>query len=114
MTTPMTPSWAPTDHEEYDALKGRDLVSADGEELGTVEAVFHPRHALPAVRGGHYFLVKPSGIKSWFGLGEECYVPESAIATVTDDAVTLAVPKDQIESQGWNAAPAELDRFNRA
>jgi len=41
-------------------------------------------------------------------------VPESAIADVTDDAVLLPYPKDQLEAQGWDRPPADLAVFNRA
>ena len=113
-TTTYTTTWNPTTHEAYDTLKGRDVVSADNEKLGTIAAIFHPKQAMPEARGGHYFLVKPGMLKSWFGQGSEVYVPESAIADVTDDAVLLTYPKDQLEAQGWNRPPADLAEFNRA
>jgi hypothetical protein len=113
-TTTYTTTWNPTTHEAYDTLKGRDVVSADNEKLGTIAAIFHPKQAMPEARGGHYFLVKPGMLKSWFGQGSEVYVPESAIADVTDDAVLLTYPKDQLEAQGWHRQPDNLARFNRA
>ena len=113
VTTMTTTTWTPTAHEEYDALKGRDVFSADGEKLGSIDAVFHPAQAMPEARGGHYFLVKPGMLKNWFG-GSEFYVPETAIAAVTGDGLELAYPKDRLDAQGWSTKPAELDRFNRA
>ena len=113
-TTTYTTTWNPTTHEAYDTLKGRDVVSADHEQLGTIAAIFHPRQAMPEARGGHSFLVKPGMLKSWFGQGREVYVPESAIADVTDDAVLLTYPKDQLAAQGWDRQPDNLARFNRA
>ena len=109
-----TTTWNPTTHEAYNTLKGRDVVSADNEKFGTIEAIFHPKQAMPEARGGHYFLVKPGMLKSWFGQGSEVYVPESAIANVTDDAVLLTYLKDQLEAQGWHRQPDNLARFNRA
>ena len=113
-TTTYTTTWNPTTHEAYDTLKGRDVVSVDNEQLGTIEAIFHPRQAMSEARGGHSFLVKPGMLKSWFGQGREVYVPESAIADVTDDAVLLTYPKDQLAAQGWDRPPADLAVFNRA
>ena len=112
-TTTHTP-WTPTTHEDYDALKGRQVISTDHEQLGTIAAIFHPKQAMPEARGGHYFLVKPGMLKSWFGQGSEFYVPESAIANVTDDAVLLTYAADQLEAQGWHRQPDNLARFNRA
>jgi hypothetical protein len=109
-----TTIWSPTTHADYDRLRGKDVFSADGEKLGEVEAVFHPAAAMPEARGGHFFLVKPGVLKSWFGRGEEFYVPEPAIGNVTDDGVTLVYAKEALEAQGWHRKPAGLDRFNRA
>jgi hypothetical protein len=109
-----TTTWNPITHADYDTLKGRDVVSADNEKLGTIEAIFHPKQAMPEAHGGHYLLVKPGALKSWFGRGSAVYVPESAIAAVTDDAVRLTYPKDQLEAQSWHQAPTTLQEFHRA
>ena len=114
MVTTTYTTWNPTTHEAYDTLKGRDVVSADNEQLGTIAAIFHPKQAMPEARGGHCFLVKPGILKSWFGKGNEFYVPESAISNVTDDAVLLTYAADQLEAQGWDRPPADLAVFNRA
>ncbi len=106
-TTDTTTTWRPDTHEAYDTLKGLIVVSADGAKIGTIETVFHPKQAMPEARGGHYFLVKP-------GSGEACYVPESAIASVSTDAVRLADGKDQLETRGWDQPPANLQDFHRA
>jgi ribosomal 30S subunit maturation factor RimM len=109
-----TITWRPDSHDDYDTLKGLQVVSADGEQLGTIEAIFHPKQAMPEARGGHYFLVTPGTLKSWFGSGSEFYVPESAIANVSTDAVRLADAKDQLEAHGWDQQPPNLREFNRA
>jgi len=62
-TTYTTITWTPTTHEAYDTLKGRDVVSAENEQLGTIAAIFHPKQAMPEARGGHYFLVKPGMLR---------------------------------------------------
>src|SRR5262249_29602549 len=41
MATTMT-MWTPTTHADYDLLKGKDVHSAGGEEVGTITRVFHP------------------------------------------------------------------------
>lgn len=114
MVTTMQTTWSPATHADYDALKGRAVVSADGEALGSIEAIFHPPDPMPQARGGHYFLVKPGALKNWFGGDEEIYVPETAITFVTTEGVALGYSKDQIEAQGWNRKPTGFDRFNRA
>ena len=114
MVTMIRPTKRSTTHEAYDTLKGRDVVSADNEQLGTIQSVFHPTQAMPEARGRHYFLVTPGTLKNWFGQGSEVYVPETAIVDVTEDGVLLTYPKDQLETQGWNRQPANLAQFNRA
>ena len=112
--TATTATWFPTTHEDYDALTGRDVFSFDGEKLGTVDAVFHPQDTMPEARGSHWFLVTPGGLKRWFGGGEAFYVPEAAIADVTADGLTLVHPADRLEAQGWDRAPAGIERYRRA
>ena len=113
-TTTYTTPWTPTTPEAYDALKGRDVVSADHEQLGTIAAIFHPTPAIPEARGEPYVLVKPGLLKRWFDDGSAFYVPASAIARVTDDAVRLLYATDQLEIHGWDQPPAELAEFHRA
>ena len=114
--TRTTTTWTPTTHADYDQLTGQPVRSADAETLGTIAAVLHPKQAKSAARGGHCVVVKPGMLRqqSWFGRGSEFYVPESAIADVTEDGVRLTYPKDQLEAQGWGQPPADLAQFNRA
>ena len=116
MVTMVHTTWTPTTHADYDQLKGQPVRSADAETLGTITTIFHPKQAMSEARGNHYFLVKPGMLRqqSWFGRGSEFYVPESAIADVTEDGVRLTYPKDQLEAQGWGQPPADLAQFNRA
>jgi hypothetical protein len=53
-------------------------------------------------------------LKRWFDDGSEFYVPESAIARITEDGVRLTYATDQLEAQGWDQLPADLTVFNRA
>ncbi len=114
VTTTTITTWNPATHEDYDTLKGMTVLSSDGEKLGTIETIFHPKQAMPEARGGHFFLVKPGMLKSWFGKGSEFYVPETAITSVTDDGVRLSYAKDQLEAQGWDQQPANLAQLNQA
>ncbi len=111
MVTTMT--WTPTTHADYDALKGRDVVSSDGQKVGTIDAIFHPNQAISAAIGNHYFLVKPGTLQNLFG-AEEVYVPETAITEVTPQQIQLAFPKDQLQSQGWTTKPAGLESYKRS
>ncbi|HEV2108303.1 MAG TPA: PRC-barrel domain-containing protein [Thermomicrobiales bacterium] len=108
-----TMTWMPTTHADYDALKGRDVVSSDGQKVGTIEAIFHPNQDLAVARGNHYFLVKPGMVQNLFG-GEEVYVPETALTEVTPEQIQLAYPKDQLQSQAWTTKPAGLESFRRS
>lgn len=98
-------AWTPQTHADYDALKGCPVFSSDGEQVGTVAAVFHPQAAMPAARGGHYFAVKPGMLKSLFG-ADEVYVPETAIRTIADGKVVLGFAKAALQDQNWTTKPA--------
>jgi hypothetical protein len=104
-TASSTPAWAPQTDEDYDALKGCDVFSSDGEQVGTVAAIFHPQATTPATGGRHYFAVKPGMLKSLFG-ADEVYIPETAIRTVTNGKVTLGVAKAALQGQNWTTKPA--------
>ena len=101
--------WSPTVHQDYDALMGLDVYSSGGERLGKVEAILHPRADAATETGEHRLLVKPGGLKAWFGGGKELYVPESAISVVAETGVGLAYPKQAIAAQGWDEQPVDLD-----
>src|SRR6266511_3460048 len=100
MATTMT-MWSPTTHADYDVLKGMDVYSADGEQVGTVKQVFHPEGDFATTRGRHVFLLDPGVLKEWFGGFSDVYLPEAAIVDVTPDRVDLTFTKDQVKDQGW-------------
>jgi hypothetical protein len=116
VTPPLFTPWNPIADADYDALKGMTVLSADGEHVGTIAAIFYPKQPMPAARGGHYVLVTPGVLRhwSWFGHGSEVYVPESAIADVTRDGVWLMYSKDELQAQNWATAPPRLATFTRA
>ncbi len=112
--TDTTTTWSPDIYEDYDALKGLTVVSADGERLGTIEAILRPKQPRPQARGRHYVLVTLGMRTRCFGQASEIYIPESAIANVSTDAVRLTYATDQLEAQGWEQAPANPQDFHRA
>jgi hypothetical protein len=80
--------WAPTANEDFGALNGQDVFSANGEQLGTIKAVYH------------------------FGELDETCIPEAAIADFREDGVYLNLTEEQIKNQSW-PAPADLASYRR-
>ncbi len=68
---------------------GYDVYGSEGDKIGSVAEV-----------GPSYFVVEKG-----FFFPTALYVPLSAVTSVSDDEVRLNVSKDQIENQGWDAAP---------
>lgn len=113
MSTTMT--WNPLTHTDYDLLTGKAVISADGQKVGSITSVLHPNQEMPAARGRHYFLLDPGLIKDWFQGFDQVYLPESAIADVGSDQVTLNLSADQIKQRGqeWTRQPSDLARYRR-
>jgi uncharacterized protein (TIGR02271 family) len=93
--------WTPATAADYSRLIGNDVFSADGEKVGTVEAVYSPSGDVPSTRGGHYFLLDSGLLKDWFGGLDEVYLPESAIDGVTADRLNLNLTDDQLKAGSW-------------
>ena len=93
--------FVPADHQDYDALIGLTVFSREGEKLGKVKKMFHPKEDFQASVGRHYFLLEPGKLKDWFGGLDETYLPESAIAGTTVDGLMLNLSEDQIKAQRW-------------
>jgi uncharacterized protein (TIGR02271 family) len=72
---------------------GDAVYSSDGENLGTVSAVY-PGYI--AVQKGFFF---PS----------DSYIPRSAIGSTTGSDVFLTVSKESTLSQGWDMKPSDLE-----
>jgi hypothetical protein len=108
-------TWVPQSHEDYDALKGFDVYSADDEKIGTIRDVFHPRGDITTSIGKHYFRVEPGMIEGLFTDVNEVYVPERMVRQVDpdEDRVILEVPKDSLKQQNWHR-PADLDTYRRS
>ena len=112
---PTVTTWSPMTHTDYDALKGLDVFSADGEKVGSIGQILHPSTEMPAARGKHFFLLDPGMMKDWFGGFNQVYLPESTIDSVGSDRVTLSLSTDQIKQRGkeWTAEPTGLKTYRR-
>jgi hypothetical protein len=62
-----TTTWNPMTHTDYDTLKDKEVLSANGESVGSITGVVHPNMDMPAARGRHFFLLDPGLLKDWFG-----------------------------------------------
>jgi hypothetical protein len=90
--------------------EGMDVVTFDGDKVGTVDKIFQPA----AVRSTASSTAEPAGepilkVKSGLlGLGTEYYIPASAIRDVTTDRVVLSTDKDDLDNMGWDTRPPWL------
>lgn len=111
-----TTSWNPTSHTDYDVLKGREVVSADGETVGSIAQILHPHLMMPEARGHHYFLLDPGPWKDWFGGLDKAYLPETSLAVVGPDCVVINLTAEQVKqrSQEFPREPVEMNSFRRA
>ncbi|CAN5568811.1 hypothetical protein BH23CHL2_BH23CHL2_08370 [soil metagenome] len=106
----MTSTWNPSTHDDYDALKGSDVFTADDEKIGTIDEVLHPANDSTAPNH-HYFLVKPGMLDKLVG-EDEMYVPATMVQMVSEDRVVLETTQDRLESTDWSA-PGNVDNFRR-
>jgi hypothetical protein len=87
--------------------EGMEVVTFDGDKLGTVDAIFQPTAvrsttARTGEAAGESFLKVKSGL---LGFGSEYYIPTGAVRDVTKDRVILDVEKERIKSSGWDHRP---------
>jgi hypothetical protein len=110
-----TTTWYPTTPADYDQLKGKAVVSATGENVGSIRQIFHPDQDMPAARGRHFFLLEPGMRKDWFGGVDQVYLPESAVEGVSADQVTLKLSAKQIKQHGkaWTTRPSGFASYRR-
>ena len=102
--------FTPASHADYDALVGLDVMSNEGQKVGTVKKMFHPEGEFAQSVGRHYFLLEPGLLKDWFGGLDESYIPETAISGVTTDGLMLSLTEDEIKSGRWER-PTVIDRY---
>ena len=106
----MSTTWTFTTHQDYDALKGKDVFTADDEKIGTVDEVLHPANNSTAPEQ-HFFLVKPGAFDRLIG-EDELYVPATAVQLVGEERVVLETTKDVVKSVDWSP-PRNVDSFRR-
>jgi rRNA processing protein Gar1 len=100
----------PQTHEEYDAIKGRDVYSADNEKIGTIDQVLHPANESTS-KDQHFFLVKPGMVDKLSGQ-DEMYIPASVISMVSEDRVILETSTASIRDANWSK-PRDMSMFRR-
>ena len=82
--------------ESVEVRPGTDVVDPAGEQVGRLVAL-HPEGE-PTTH-----LVVQTGVLFVKGY----FVPIEAVASIGEDRIALAVPKDRVEEQGWDAVPDE-------
>ncbi len=112
-------TWQPLGHDDYETLKGFDVVTSDNEKLGTIKEVLHPATQTTApgtpVAGGHYFRVDPGALKKMFSDQDEVFVSETLIRDVRpeEDTVILSIPKASVQNTDWSR-PVDFDTYRRS
>ncbi|MCC6943525.1 MAG: hypothetical protein IT335_03050 [Thermomicrobiales bacterium] len=94
--------WNPETEQDYDLLKGLQVISRDGEPLGRISHVVHPNHDATPNEGGHFFLFEPNQRREWFGGLDVAYLPELAMTGVTDEGVLIDMTEDEIRRRRWD------------
>lgn len=102
--------FSPQSHEDYDAIKGKDVYTADNDKVGTVDEVLHPADDTLAP-DAHYFLVKPGMLDQLTGQ-DEMYIPASAVQMLSEDRVILETTTASIRDANWSK-PRNANTFRR-
>jgi len=100
--------WQPQSPVDYEQVVGLDVYTRDGERIGRVERIIYPTPEMEAeAHLGHFLVVLPDAPGNPLG-SDAAYVPETAVALVTPDAVELAVEAKEVPDQRWAHLPASL------
>jgi hypothetical protein len=86
-----------------------DVWDTNGEPIGVVAHVYTPALAASGIDRsslGESIVEVKTGL---LGLGTRYYIPESAIADVSDSGVVLTVAHSALDGLGWQTKPAELN-----
>lgn len=100
--------WHPNTDDDYERIVGRDVYTHDGERIGVVDRIIHPAAEMEGTNLGHFVVVRPDFLNGPLG-SDVAYVPETAIAAVTPDAVELTVDRGEIAGQDWAHLPANVE-----
>jgi hypothetical protein len=106
-----TTTWKPKSDEDYNRLKGRVVVDAEGKVVGTLYAVFHPPTAQSEERGLHIFLIEPDPGQAIFE-HDALYITEDHVRSVEGDSVRLDVPRERLTGDVVSP-PANIAIFQR-
>lgn len=112
-------TWQPLSHDDYETLKGFDVVTSDNEKLGTIKEILHPamqtRMTGTPVAAGHYFRVDPGALKKLFSDQDEVFLSETLIRDVRpeEDTVILSIPRASVEKTDWSR-PENIGSFRRS
>ena len=91
---------------------GTEVCDTDGMKVGSVARTYRrdPQRQAPSAGAAlprEYMEVK-TGL---LGMGKHYYVPLDAVETVTDDEVVLDRRRDDLDREGWNWRPPDLDQL---
>jgi len=109
----MPPAWLPDSDEGYNQLKGRAVMSSDGEEIGEVAAIFHPPGQHKPGEKTHYFRLD-HGRLTGPGGGEDLYMSETAIESVEPRQIVVRWTRDELENEGWGGRPDLISDFRQS
>lgn len=110
MSSTTRTAWNPKTHEDFDALRGMDVFTADDEKIGSIEEVLHPANDSTSPEW-HYFRIDPGFLDKLTG-DDEMYVRASFVEFVSEDRVVLETTKDRVESMDWTA-PKDVNTYRR-
>lgn len=99
--------WTPDTESDYERLKGLQVVSREGDRLGRISSIIHPDHNATEGDGGHFFLFQPEHRKDWFGGLDNAYLPESAMAGVSEQGVLIDMTEEEIRRRRWDLPTVE-------
>lgn len=111
MSTHMA-QWMPASDTDYELLKGKDVITHEGDKLGTISEIIHPDHSVAPGEKGHFFKFDPGLLKDWFGGLDQAYLPEATIYSVTDEGVFINLTEEQIKQRQWDH-PTDMEGYIR-
>ncbi len=100
--------WRPATHDDYDGLVGSEVYTRDGELIGRIDRIVHPTPEGEAAGLDHHLVVRPEVLGGPLGT-DVAYIPDSAIAAVSQDKVELTTHVGELADQGWAHLPVNLE-----
>ncbi|MBV9577898.1 MAG: YsnF/AvaK domain-containing protein [Chloroflexi bacterium] len=88
-------------------IDGMDVYDVHGDKIGSVSEIYDADQTGGRTSGsGGGYLRVPTG---FLGLGREHHIPFSAIRTVDGDRINLSVPKEDLDTLGYDETPTTID-----